>query len=85
MNVTFGGAPAFSNYWVLDTDYVNYSVVWACIDGANLLKAEESWVLSRTPYLDGDSKDKVDAIIKKYLNVSKYRKTIQDDATCWAK
>jgi apolipoprotein D and lipocalin family protein len=85
LNVTFGGAPAFSNYWVLDTDYTNYSVVWTCIDGANLLKAEESWILSRRPYLDGVYKDKVNTVIKKYLKESKYRKTIQDDATCWAK
>lgn len=35
-NVSFFDQPADrSNYWVLDTDYVNYSIVWSCEDFFN--------------------------------------------------
>ena len=30
LGVTFPVAPAEAPYWVLDTDYDNYSVVWSC-------------------------------------------------------
>lgn len=31
LNVSFFNQPADrSNYWVLDTDYINYSIVWSC-------------------------------------------------------
>ncbi len=31
LSLSFGGAPpTTSNYWILNTDFVNYSVVWFC-------------------------------------------------------
>lgn len=30
LSLSFGGPPTTSNYWILDTDFVNYSVVWFC-------------------------------------------------------
>lgn len=30
LSLTFGGPPTTSNYWILGTDFVNYSVVWFC-------------------------------------------------------
>ena len=41
------------DYWILDTDYTNYSVVYACQDfllGA--IKLEFAWILSREQHLD---------------------------------
>lgn len=35
-NVSFFNQPTNrSNYWVLDTDYVNYSIVWSCEELTN--------------------------------------------------
>ncbi|KAI9563224.1 hypothetical protein GHT06_010682 [Daphnia sinensis] len=33
-------------YWVLDTDYDNYAVVWSCSENAGM-KAEITWILTR--------------------------------------
>lgn len=30
LSLSFGGPPTNSNYWILSTDFVNYSVVWFC-------------------------------------------------------
>lgn len=30
LSLSFGGPPTTSNYWILGTDFVNYSVVWFC-------------------------------------------------------
>lgn len=36
LNVSFFNQPADrSNYWILDTDYVNYSIVWSCEEFTN--------------------------------------------------
>lgn len=40
-------------YWILDTDYTNYSIVYSCEDflfGA--IKLEFAWILSREKHLD---------------------------------
>ncbi|OQV19625.1 putative Apolipoprotein D [Hypsibius exemplaris] len=40
-------------YWVLDTDYTNYAVVYSCINpqGNATIAQEFAWVLSRQPML----------------------------------
>lgn len=30
LSLSFGGPPTTSNYWILGTDFINYSVVWFC-------------------------------------------------------
>ncbi|KAJ1526421.1 hypothetical protein ONE63_009555 [Megalurothrips usitatus] len=68
-----------ANYWVLDTDYVNYSVVYSCADLAGLLKLESAWILSRDATLAADSKDLVEAAIQNAgLNRKAFKPTKQD-------
>lgn len=53
-NVTFPQVPiarAESNYYVIDTDYTNYAVVYACRD-ILYYNAVNVWILSRTAILD---------------------------------
>ncbi|XP_013115335.2 apolipoprotein D-like [Stomoxys calcitrans] len=48
--VTFDNMPAFAggaNYWVLDTDYENYAVVYSCTDILGFLKGQVVWILTR--------------------------------------
>ncbi|XP_013385924.1 apolipoprotein D [Lingula anatina] len=47
--VNFGGAPSTGkpNYWVLDTDYNTFSVVYSCADFGGFLHADILWLLSR--------------------------------------
>merc|ERR1712130_517989 len=52
--VQFPGNPEGS-YWILETDYHNYSVVYSCTDflfGA--IKLEFAWILAREKHLDPD-------------------------------
>jgi lipocalin len=54
-------AESRSNYWILDTDYENYSVVYFCFDRDGLREA--LWVLSRSKTLSPKVKDKVEALV----------------------
>ena len=40
------GSPVDGDYWILDTDYETYSVVYSCSQVA-FLKLELGWVLTR--------------------------------------
>ncbi|XP_042904297.1 apolipoprotein D [Parasteatoda tepidariorum] len=56
LKVQFDTSPKPGNYWVLDTDYEKYSVVYACSSIEHMFKAEFLWILSRTPVLDDKTK-----------------------------
>ena len=65
LQVSFGGMPEMDNepnYFVLDTDYDTYSVVYSCSNINDLLTFEMMWILSRTPTL---SQEALDSIIAK--------------------
>ena len=40
------GSPVDGDYWILDTDYESYSVVYSCSQVA-FLKLELGWILTR--------------------------------------
>lgn len=70
-------------YWVVDTDYVNYSVVYSCTSillGA--LHVESAWVLSRTPQVSDPNVQEAihDAVARAQLKWSSFDKTVQDCA-----
>ncbi|XP_014241453.1 apolipoprotein D-like isoform X2 [Cimex lectularius] len=46
MVIKFPYLPGDAPYWVLDTDYVNYSVVWSCSD-FGILSTRNAWILTR--------------------------------------
>ncbi|XP_059350151.1 apolipoprotein D-like [Daphnia carinata] len=47
LGVSFSDTPATAaNYWVLDTDYDNYAVVWSCT-GLGPVRISFAWVLTR--------------------------------------
>ncbi|XP_058796741.1 apolipoprotein D-like [Phymastichus coffea] len=35
------------SYWVLDTDYTSYAVVWSCTDIASVFSIRFAWILTR--------------------------------------
>ena len=51
MSVFISGAPVRAPYWVVDTDYDNYTLVWSCTD-VLLANLEFAWILSRKRTLD---------------------------------
>lgn len=78
-NITFGHRkPNVSNYWIIDTDYVNYSIVYGCLNMADDEGSKRSaWILSRTRILKQSILDKIDDVIEEYFDTSKLRYTIQ--------
>lgn len=70
-----------SNYWVLDTDYETFSVVWNCQPRGEEQSEESFWVLSRTPTLpaDTDVLFRIHYIMRRYIDRSLVRFTSQLD------
>jgi apolipoprotein D and lipocalin family protein len=54
LNVTFEYGPIkiYANYWVIETDYNTYSLVYSCNNLPNGEINEIAWVLSRAQTLD---------------------------------
>ena len=50
----FSGTPR-ANYWIVDTDYDNYSLVWSCSDVIGLVNFDFAWILSRQRTLDANT------------------------------
>ncbi|XP_052239164.1 apolipoprotein D-like [Dreissena polymorpha] len=44
----FPGTP-LGNYWVLETDYYQYSVVWSCRQLDRFFNSQNCWILKRRP------------------------------------
>ncbi|XP_063628207.1 uncharacterized protein LOC134799701 [Cydia splendana] len=49
--VTFPGAPEPVEYWILDTDYESYALVYSCVNQNSDQRRVWSWKLSRTTSL----------------------------------
>ncbi|XP_001660233.2 apolipoprotein D [Aedes aegypti] len=80
--VTFNGVPVASNYWVLDTDYDNFSVVWSCFQIGGIIHTQGAWILSREPELSDSIKHRVQEAIDRYLEESHLRKTNHNYELC---
>ena len=48
----------YANYWVLDTDYNTYAVVWSCFP-FGMSNRKEVWILSRSSTMDNETYDKI--------------------------
>merc|ERR1711936_822624 len=76
--VEFPGNPA-GNYWILDTDYTNYSVVYSCADFL-LVKLEFAWILSREKNLDPDILEyATNVYVKNGIDTTLFEDTLQND------
>ncbi|XP_050088551.1 apolipoprotein D-like [Anopheles aquasalis] len=85
LNVSFFGAPNDrSNYWVLDTDYDTYSLVWSCQPLEDERSEESFWLMSRTPTLTTDPDDlfRIHSVIRRYIDRRQIRFTRQLDSRC---
>ncbi|XP_013192152.2 uncharacterized protein LOC106136222 [Amyelois transitella] len=62
--VSFPGSPEQSEYWIIDTDYTSYSLVYSCVNINDRERRIYSWILSRNETLPDESLD----IINGYIN-----------------
>ncbi|XP_051553246.1 apolipoprotein D-like isoform X3 [Myxocyprinus asiaticus] len=73
------GAP----YWVLATDYDNYTLVYACSDVLGLVHAEFAWIMSRTRTLPKETISELLYILKSNgVNVHMLTETDQRPELC---
>ncbi|KAL4234724.1 hypothetical protein ACF0H5_006366 [Mactra antiquata] len=80
LSVSFNGSPRVP-YWIVDTDYDNYSLVWSCNELLGVAQADFSWILSRKKTLDQASYDKLTAKLASYgVDTSSFSMT--DQSSC---
>merc|ERR1711997_395403 len=66
------------NYRVLATDYLNYAIVYDCLDILNIFKAESLWLLTRSQFPDQDTVDQGYEMMREWnLPVSSLKVTNQ--------
>ncbi|KAM7344100.1 apolipoprotein D-like [Cochliomyia hominivorax] len=53
-----------SNYWILDTDYENYSVVYSCVPVTDELHSTIVWILTREALPEPDIIEKALSVLK---------------------
>lgn len=71
-----------SNYWILDTDYDLYAIVYFCRTTADNTSEELAWLLSRSPFLHPSVQVAVDALIGTHFDRSAMYKAKQDVGHC---
>lgn len=71
-----------SNYWVLSTDYDNYSIVYFCMNVEDNKSREFAWLLSRQPQLSPAVKATADSLIDAHFDRSKMYQAEQSAERC---
>ncbi|XP_047476192.1 apolipoprotein D-like [Penaeus chinensis] len=80
----FGGATAGgnSNYWVLDTDYTSYAIVWSCSFDIKLANAQILWILMRDQNPDPQRLNYVKTLIRnRGLDLTRLQQTDQTNCS----
>ena len=47
----------YGNYWILDTDYKTYTLIYSCTGVLSITHLELAWILTREKTLDPEIKD----------------------------
>ncbi|KAK9505729.1 hypothetical protein O3M35_009718 [Rhynocoris fuscipes] len=66
MNLRYPYLPMDAPYWILDTDYDNYSVVWSC-SNFGIFSTRNAWILTRSRFPSLEIMEKAYNIIDKNL------------------
>ncbi|OWF39856.1 apolipoprotein D-like [Mizuhopecten yessoensis] len=59
LQVKFAEGIPYGDYWILDTDYTNYTLIYSCKDVLGLTHVEFCWILSRERTLASETKDRL--------------------------
>jgi lipocalin len=83
LKLHFDNQPAnrTGDYWVVETDYTNFGIVWSCANIAGGLFHEvQSWILGRVPTgFNGDVEKTISAVLaKQNITVAYYNADVQD-------
>ncbi|XP_042878650.1 apolipoprotein D-like [Penaeus japonicus] len=80
----FGGAPSGGdgNYWVLDTDYTSYAVVWSCAFDVKVANGQFLWILMRDQNPDPQRLNYVRSLIhNRGLDLTRLQRTDQTNCS----
>ncbi|KAH3774985.1 hypothetical protein DPMN_176380 [Dreissena polymorpha] len=78
LTVQLGTSPE-ANYWVVETDYATWSLVYSCTNLEGFARAEIYWILARGTNLPDDVTDKLKQVLQdKGLKFGKFTKTVQE-------
>ncbi|KAM9713197.1 apolipoprotein D-like [Menidia menidia] len=78
LGVSFSYFTPYSPYWVLSTDYSNYTIVYSCTDVLRVFHVEFAWILSRAPSLaPAQVQSAKDLLVSEGIGVSGMKPTDQ--------
>ncbi|CAH0594385.1 unnamed protein product [Chrysodeixis includens] len=85
LSVTFPGTSGSSDYWILDTDYDDYALIYSCQNLENDERRVWSWKMGRRNTLEPQSIQKIDQIVNNInvLDEQYYQKIGRTDADCF--
>ncbi|XP_045776254.1 uncharacterized protein LOC123874798 [Maniola jurtina] len=83
--VTFPVAPEPASYWILDTDYDSFALVYSCRNLPNNQRGVSSWKLSRTPQLTASAIERINQVVNRIdvLNERYFEVDDQSDQACF--
>lgn len=83
-NATMGpyGVEGVVNYWILDTDYDNYSFVVDCANINATHSSESYWLYGRTTPLPKVARKRADKLASRLLDVTKIYSVVQGIPEC---
>ncbi|XP_023334392.1 apolipoprotein D [Eurytemora carolleeae] len=81
LKVHFPESPVDGDYWILDTDYENYSIVYSCVDYIfGLIHFEFAWILARDTNMDPALIQKGVDLLESYgIDISLLEDTVQTE------
>lgn len=78
VEISYFAAAPYGNYWVLDTDYENYTLIYSCTSILGISHFEFGWILARTRTLPDATTQKLFGIMENYhINSHHFMKTDQ--------
>ncbi|CAG4957190.1 unnamed protein product [Colias eurytheme] len=83
--VTFPSSSEPANYWILDTDYENFALVYSCRNLENNRRRVYSWKLARSRQFTAADNNRMNAIIDTIdvLNSRYYTNVEHSDSACF--
>ncbi|XP_037294072.1 uncharacterized protein LOC115446804 isoform X2 [Manduca sexta] len=85
LSVTFPHTSVPFEYWILDTDYDDYALVYGCVDVSNTRRRIWSWKLSRTNSLSENATAAINKVVRsvQVLNQRYYERIDRSNAGCF--
>ncbi|XP_019623554.1 PREDICTED: apolipoprotein D-like [Branchiostoma belcheri] len=82
LQVRFSSFQPWGSYWVVDTDYTNYSIVYSC-DYFLINRVEFLWILARDRALPAGTMSNIMQKLESYnIDTTKLVDTVQDIGIC---